>query len=863
MLQELEECLLHGMSSRPAVEKLIQTSNENTLAQFVLAILDCNVTELITAKIADYFPSSSLDKDIAEVLSTNTSSLITKAAGNTTAEYEIYLFGVACLNLYVRANYTGPPPNLKSIYSKINVEEDQKDQYVLFNKRCVQVLSIEGEDFCSVTHHPFLLCVARSILVHHYESFASKYAFWWALRCGRVHNTLLSANSPSLHEMFNKLYAFLSEDVIHDRSLLTKLALEFVVIWQGCWQYNKLQECLNKAKKFSGTDLKLTGIMGKRTKWQQDEKTQFVVLVTPGALDAIDMKYESAVTEKYKTLLPLEVKLDNDVLLDIPVYRTEDNKPVNQESLSVLDQAIVLACCEAVKSNPGSVELTAYEMLAYLNRIINPVEGMSRSWAVQITALCRRGALEVKDTHLQDRAVLQLENTVFQISRTIQQENERLNIPAGGPTFSDDEVAAFRMQDVFYSAALPVWEIKRMVADVYKSLGLTPPAAELYEELEDWDNVISAYVSMGRKAKAEEIVQKRLKESPEPKLWCYMGEITNDDAMYEKAWIESKETYSKAQRLLGTSKFDKSLWAEAIEHYKKALNINNMFPNTWYALAYAAMQIDDHETACNGFTRTVQYLPDYANAWNNLAACHLKLTPKDVDISAKNSHKRRAFHALDQALKFKRESWKIWENYLVCAMDLHQYGQAMTAMEHIIKLKEGRYIDGEILLLLSGPVVEAVKKDKNDIMGVRYEQLINSLSQTTSTNHVVWEAAARLSAALGDTEQTVMYREKHCRTIQENKGWLEDSEIFLLAVQAVVDLVEAYITDGSKSSFYAAKLHVENTIVQANAADAVKSDVGVDTLRQLLSRIATAAKTTSATPAAAAPVQTSAYSDWV
>ena len=74
--------------------------------------------------------------------------------------------------------------------------------------------------------------------------------------------------------MFKNTDKFLTKEAVPDAALLSKLALECAQVFQSAWQYQKLEDSLAVAKEASGTDLKLTGIMEKRTKFQKDEKTQ-------------------------------------------------------------------------------------------------------------------------------------------------------------------------------------------------------------------------------------------------------------------------------------------------------------------------------------------------------------------------------------------------------------------------------------------------------------------------------------------------------------------------------------------------------------------------------------------------------------
>lgn len=131
---------------------------------------------------------------------------------------------------------------------------------------------------------------------------------------------------------------------------------------------------------------------------------------------------------------------------------------------------------------------------------------------------------------------------------------------------------------------------------------------------------------------------------------------------------------------------------EAITHYELALALNPMFVLGWFGLGMmlrslqlrtelifgvgcASLEEKDFSKAINAFSRVVALEPEvcflsamifgvnsssqYGDAWNNLAAAHLQLR-----------HAEEAFTALQEAVKLKRDSWKVWENYVHAALVL-------------------------------------------------------------------------------------------------------------------------------------------------------------------------------------------------
>ncbi|KAM5551918.1 hypothetical protein ABKV19_026665 [Rosa sericea] len=75
----------------------------------------------------------------------------------------------------------------------------------------------------------------------------------------------------------------------------------------------------------------------------------------------------------------------------------------------------------------------------------------------------------------------------------------------------------------------------------------------------------------------------------------------------------------------------------------------------------------DIEKALDGFTRAVQLDPENGEAWNNITCLHM--------IKGKS---KEAFMAFREALKFKRNSYQLWENYSHVALDVGNVAQVAS-----------------------------------------------------------------------------------------------------------------------------------------------------------------------------------------
>ena len=119
-------------------------------------------------------------------------------------------------------------------------------------------------------------------------------------------------------------------------------------------------------------------------------------------------------------------------------------------------------------------------------------------------------------------------------------------------------------------------------------------------------------------------------------------------------------------------------YAAAARHWELALEINALHARGWFDLGYARMKLGRDEEALQAFSRATQIQPDLAQAWNNVAALHMKRRAWPA-----------AFAALAEAVKFVRNSWQMWDNYAECAVRTGQFQQAVRGLRQVLDLTGG------------------------------------------------------------------------------------------------------------------------------------------------------------------------------
>jgi len=645
--------------------------------------------------------------------------------------------------------------------------------------------------------------------------------------------------------------------------LSSHLQLEACHIYHCYWQYAQIDACLSSASRLLGVDVQLTGMMGKRTRWQKEEKAQLCVRVIPdgknregkqAAAAAAASTTEAPVDPLLVELLPFSLSLGSDVLLDKVSLSAPGSQADLDSELSVAEQALLLARFEHANRTTSGHITRDEEMMAYITRVLQESSSgrkSNRSWAVECSALYHRSVLECRDKHAQDRALQQLE----ELSALF----DRLHAPttvasvaelSGSKELADyrrEDVLRVRMRDVYLSNYPSIWTLKQGIAATFQAIGLYKSALDIFESIHLYDGIIESCMLLGKLTQAEELIRARLAEKPrEPKFLCLLADCTRDTSLYEQAWEASGRSYPRAQRSLANFKMGRGLHREALPHFQLALDLNPVFPAEWYAMGFCALECREWGVASVAFSRTVSFDPEYGNAWNNLAAAHLHLKQKP-----------QAFSALEQAVKFKNESWKLWENYLVTAVDLHEYGKAIAAMEHVVTLKANlntagekearlereektgeagkKVLDEEVLTILHRVVMDVARgkrrsegdgEDDGQQQGpqaflvTRFLQLLNKIADVLAAHPLVYSYLADVLWIRGEHDKSILMREKEVRFMQ-SAGWLDDLHKTQDVVRAHEQLVDGYLRNNQRGQLQAAKFTLDALLAKMKKAPSV------------------------------------------
>ncbi|KAJ9474909.1 Essential for maintenance of the cell wall protein 1 [Pseudozyma hubeiensis] len=638
--------------------------------------------------------------------------------------FEALCVAVCALHAFVQINWTGPElPESLDLLSllrasasdafpprPVDVDAEEKtnaEAKKLIHSASLEALAFKGEPAYHLCQVPFFLVFSKLIFESLWAVQASQQHEsrvhietlpWWRLRAFTVHSHVLDepvAFGKKVFDPVNKL-----RDVLVARaaaatstaseagrsewaSLSSRLILERGIALQRLGSDKEASETFVDAAKENGLRYRMSGALGKRTKFQKEDKTQLVLLaksvVADGgkedeAVEKSDKEQGEAVegAEKEEALetgfaakanpedqvagMPSTYALNDDTLLEQTKFTSTTTSnltsvdeeqadadllqlnPNAQPALAVLDQCTLLALCLNIRNTQAAHGLTANQMQMFISRVITH----PRNWMVHTMSLLLRARLESTRTRTVERSVLQLQALIDQMPTNDSSIQERLKF--------------------FHALDLPPrWEMQAELARRYASIGVTRSALEIFERVEMWEEVVQCLGMLGRQEEGVEVVREllegkkveadvevavrrrrdarvegseaqrvmygRMDRAREAKLWCLLGDLEPASALahYSKAWQVSASSSARAARSLGGVHFTSQDFQQAAKWLRYALKINPLYTRSWFILGCCYMRLEKWKEAAQCFRRCTALDDEDMESWNNLASCYLRM----------------------------------------------------------------------------------------------------------------------------------------------------------------------------------------------------------------------------------------------
>jgi len=191
-----------------------------------------------------------------------------------------------------------------------------------------------------------------------------------------------------------------------------------------------------------------------------------------------------------------------------------------------------------------------------------------------------------------------------------------------------------------------------------------------------------------------------------------------------------------------------------------------------------------------------------------------------------------AVQAFREAVKFKRNSWEIWENYSKVALDTGNVRLTLEALKTVLNLSSNKRFNVDILdnvmTMLEQPphfvATPEASDDTNketrqsnqllDIIGDNLQQIVRS----GGSNADVWGLYARWHKTKGNLMACSEALLKQVRSLQGSGLW-HDQKKFTKYAQASLQLCKVYMeissSSGSRRELLTAEMHLKSTLKQA------------------------------------------------
>ncbi|KAI3448862.1 hypothetical protein Pfo_005527 [Paulownia fortunei] len=769
--------------------------------------------------------------------------------------------GVAALLAFTQCNFTGPLDNvplMPLVELSIHKDELGGGDWMEWEAWAHKELMSVGSDLRAKFSNLQYLILGKTLLIRMRDvlfegNFSSidgvRSITWWLARALFLHQKLLDERSSFL---FDLLQVFTHESLFYLGTLekikdywcanedcstiLSMLHLEVGILelYYGRVDTSKLH--FESAAEMSNYNFFVSGALGFRTIHQVEPKAQLrLVAGTNDGDTCVPVSHDSSITDNPQLHQRSETYEASDVLMTPRFVEDErHSKSVEQDvqyhaiaasQLKAIHQAVILAQCLSIEKNARNDELQKWDMAPYIEAIDSQD---SSPFILQCNCNILRVRWESSRGRTKQRALLMMDKLVEGM-------------------YNHSPGVAQRLYYCFGVNMPSIPALRKEYGDLLVSCGLIGEAIKIYEDLELWDNLIYCYQLMDKKAAAVELIKKRLSEKPsDSRLWCSLGDVTNDDASYEKALEVSGSRSARALRSLARSAYNRGEYEKSKLLWESAMGLNSMHPDGWFALGAAALKSRDVDKALDAFTRAVQLDPENGEAWNNIACLH-KIKKRS----------KEAFIAFKEALKLKRDSWQMWENYSHVAADIGNFSQAMEAVQKVLDMTKKKRSDSELLerimLEIEGRASISLSQSHMPTSDSNHSDPINVDSNVATANETrglevdsarsretenliellgkilrqivqsggsadTWGLYARWHKLKGDLTMCSEALLKQVRSYQGSDLW-KDRDRFVKFAHASLELCKVYqelaLRGTSRRELFAAEMHLKSTIKQA------------------------------------------------
>jgi hypothetical protein len=534
----------NNLITYPNIDELVKLDFSENFKEILTRFKNITADIFACHSFFNEFPNNTFLKNLLDNLLANKFTSLDEILNSTTklitettfAKEEIFLSLIILYYIYLQESAYGPSFFFIKETEKVDFSKDihKFDNHALFKleenvseikEQVLNYFTLAGE-----TSYAYTKLLLFNIIP--YEFIAKTETFdnygitkLWKLRLFYQHQKLIREPTAELKD---KVFTLMNEiDVkdfegLNDAELIKGLLkLEFSYYYIRYYKYKESEEHVEEAKNLFGLKIALTGRLGKKTKYQEDERP---ILVVESESSTLNLNTE--VKEN-----PNTVKLDEDnPLLEVPDIT--DDTFLKSTELSLYDQIYINGLINYLKKSLPDEDILREIIVTYANK------SMSKSfdWLVYSKILLNKCQAEDKRTKTIERCLLQIQSLC-------EQYNDRSPVP-------------YERLKYYFAIDYPlIWNLKKIYAEAYMNFGAVMTAFEIFQEIEMYEECINCLYIAGKHQRAQEFADEVLKKKPDPGIYCILGEIHNKEECFLKALEISGNKYTRAYRCLGRYNF--------------------------------------------------------------------------------------------------------------------------------------------------------------------------------------------------------------------------------------------------------------------------------------------------------------------
>ncbi|KAL9032621.1 MAG: hypothetical protein Q9214_007890, partial [Letrouitia sp. 1 TL-2023] len=281
--------------------------------------------------------------------------------------------GYIAYALFLQSNITGPPLAWDVAEQLQPLVYDDPVKLSNSRRTIIQDLSVDGEALYQLIPNVELFALAKIILNHDRVIGQSAFSILARIQVNFLHQRLLNENSATLQR---RIYNDLDAVKLDGAGLLKSFLIFRAAIHTYHGFDRRAREDLESAAKLTGFQFVLTGRLGKRTKYQDRDLSQLVVLAKSD-IDSQHTNEQGPVeTINQNASQPQNLDLNDETLLESISFTKEEHSLPSQS-----DQSLSPSLASLDPSNqPALSPLDSIILLSYASSIINtaPVDGLAR-----------------------------------------------------------------------------------------------------------------------------------------------------------------------------------------------------------------------------------------------------------------------------------------------------------------------------------------------------------------------------------------------------------------------------------------------------------------------------------------------------